>query len=131
MVLGQVSHSDKDCTLICVMLSPVARATCNKLAELAKPDPLPASRQIKSCFIFIDWWQRFLLFECPTLQKLRFLLRNSAQQLCRRFVIRVLLHQLPPHGEVQDGLAEGFDLVGAGGQGGEGLQGKAGMELEG
>ena len=37
----------------------------------------------------------------------------------RRFVRRVLVHQLAADGEVEDGLAEGFDLVVAGGEWGE------------
>ena len=49
----------------------------------------------------------------------------------RRLVRRVLLHQLPPHGEVEDGLAEGLDLVGAGGEGGERGEGEAGVGREG
>ena len=42
----------------------------------------------------------------------------------RRFIRRILLHELAPDGEVENGLPEVFDLIGAGGQCGKGIDGK-------
>ena len=48
-----------------------------------------------------------------------------------RFVLRVLRHQLAAHGKVEDGLAQALDLVGARGEGGQRVEGEAGVRLEG
>ena len=45
-------------------------------------------------------------------------------------LLRVLRHELAADGEVEDGLAEVLDLVGAGGEGGEVVEGEAGMGAE-
>ena len=45
-------------------------------------------------------------------------------------LFRVLFDQLPPHGQVQDGLTERLDLVGAGGEWGEVVEGEGGVVLK-
>ena len=47
-----------------------------------------------------------------------------------RFVVWVLWDELAADGEVEDGLAEGFDLVGAGGERGEVVEGEGGVILK-
>ena len=39
-------------------------------------------------------------------------------------------HQLAAHGEVKDSLAQGLDLVGAGGERAEAVEGEAGVVLK-
>ena len=53
------------------------------------------------------------------------------QQFRGRLVLRVLFDQPAADGEVEDGLAEAGDLVGAGGQGGQGVDGEARVGAEG
>ena len=43
----------------------------------------------------------------------------------------ILFHQLAPHSEVEDGLTQVLDLVGAGGESGECVEGEAGVGAEG
>jgi hypothetical protein len=59
------------------------------------------------------------------------LLCNPLQQFRRWFVIRVLRHEFATHREVEDGLAQGLDLVGARGEGRQRVEGEAGVGLEG
>ena len=49
----------------------------------------------------------------------------------RRFVVRVLRHELAAHGEVEDGLAQLLDLVGARGERRQRVEREAGVVLEG
>ena len=55
---------------------------------------------------------------------------DPPQQFPRRLVVRILLDQLAADGEVEDGLAEGLDLVAAGGEWGEVVEGEGGMVTE-
>ena len=55
----------------------------------------------------------------------------QSQQLFRRLILRILLHQLPAHRQVQDRLAQLLDLGRGGGEEGQHLQGKAGVLAEG
>ena len=54
------------------------------------------------------------------------LLSDPLQQFRRRFVVRVLRHELAAHGEVEDGLAQLLDLVGACGEGAAARRGRSG-----
>ena len=49
----------------------------------------------------------------------------------RRFLVWFPRHELAAHGEVEDGLAQGLDLVGARGQRRQRVKGEAGVGLEG
>ncbi len=62
---------------------------------------------------------RLTFLDLPRLHQPHLLYHNPLQQFRRRFVVRVLFHQLAAHGKVEDGLAEGLDLVEAGGEGSE------------
>ena len=52
---------------------------------------------------------------------------RSASAFGRRFVVRVLRHEFAAHGEVEDGLAELLDLVGARGQRRQRVEHEAGV----
>ena len=71
----------------------------------------------------------FLIFPAFTSRAL--FRRDPLQQLRGRLVVRVLRDELAAHGEVEDGPAQLLDLIGAGGEGREGIQGEAGVVLKG
>ena len=56
--------------------------------------------------------------------------QNSFQQLRCWFVFLVLWDEFSTDGEIEDGLAEGFDLVGAGGERGEVVECEGGVILK-
>jgi hypothetical protein len=75
-----------------------------------------------------DWWADAKTFICASAD---LCLLQPLQQFRRRLVVRILRYQLATHSKVKDGLAQLLDLVGARGEGGQRVEGKAGVRLEG
>jgi hypothetical protein len=109
----------------------VFRLDSAKCAHLRKASPCPSDGQIERRLIDVDIRQRVLTFGLTLFDELRLLFRDPLQQFRRRFVVRVLRHELAAHGEVEDGLAEVLDLVRARGEGGQRAEGEAGAGLKG
>jgi hypothetical protein len=55
------------------------------------------------------------------------LIPHPFEQFRCRLILRILLHQPAAHSEVENGLAERFDLVGARSEGGQRLKRKPGI----
>ena len=68
------------------------------------------------CARFRKW---FFLFDLPILDQAFFLLSEAPEQFSRRLVVGVLANQPPADSKVEDGLAELFDVLRAGGEAGE------------
>ena len=100
-------------------------AICHRFAQGPHRCCGPAPRHLKRqprCR-----WDRLLFLEIPRLHQPRLLGRDAFQQCRRRFVLWVLRYKAAKDGEVEDGLAELLDLIGALGEGGEVAQREAGV----
>ena len=72
----------------------------------------------------------FDFFIVPLFSSLTWSDAIRSQQFRGRFVVWVLGDELAADGEVEDGLAEGFDLVWAGGERGEVVECEGGVVLK-
>ena len=82
-------------------------------AQFREACPRPASGKIERRLTSVSSGSGSRRFPFLALNQLRLLFAIRFKQFRRRFVVRVLRHELAADGEVEDGLAELLDLVGA------------------
>src|SRR5680860_185902 len=98
---------------------------------VSKRSPHPIRRQGEWHFITSHWLDLRSAAFTRRNRPLGFVRRNALQQFRRRLIVRVLRHEFAAGGEVEDGLTELPDLVGARGEGGQRVEREAGVGLEG
>ncbi|SUY78333.1 Uncharacterised protein [Comamonas testosteroni] len=89
-------------------------AICNCGAYFRDPYPNPPQWQVKWLFIITDFWQRFIFLNLSLCNQPILFRPNFFQQLTRRLIARILLHQQAAHCELEDGLLQrvhGFGAV--------------------
>jgi hypothetical protein len=109
------------------MFHRTCEAVGDPVRDLIPPRPLPPFGRHAPLLDSLYCRHFFWLLEIM----LRLQFRDPRKFGSRRLVIRILRHELPPHGEVQDRLAQGLDLVGARCQRCQRIEGEAGGDLEG
>ena len=67
-----------------------------------KSDPFPICWKLNGNSTHSDGWQRLCFRILPLLTKPRLLRLNPLQQFRRRFILRILLHKLSPHRQIQN-----------------------------
>ena len=78
---------------------------------LADARPLPAARRGELQLVCLDFRKRLFLPNLPCLHQPRLLGCDPLQQLRRRFVVRVLRHQLSAHGQIENEASQARDRV--------------------
>ena len=99
-------------------------------ADPSKCAPCPAGREAERGIVRKDWTFKRSLLDFPRLHEPCLLRCDPLHQFRCWFIVRILLHQLAAHGEAEDGLAQGLDLVGTGGERGKVFEGETGVVPE-
>ena len=105
---------ERDSLTLDIQLPAKWCAACTKFSR--KPThayDFPSRWNSEGNFVYFNWLKRFQLLRSRQSSPTRaFSCLNPLEQFGRGFVLRILLHQLSPHGEIENEPAQARDGVG-------------------